>query len=151
MPRRDALSRGFGVPPTFYSELLVPSGAKETLDFIIHHTYGKRSVCPLSIKAIAVMLHRHRNTIALHLKFWEDLGQIRLERVRRGDSRAIRIVLCFRERDTDVRKAADKQIEVLPEKALSRWTMGDFRAELRGKKTVEPRRAVKEARGEYVA
>lgn len=141
------------MPLSFYSHLQVPDGAIATMQYIIDTTYGKRSICPLGLSAIALGRGKCRETISLHVRFWEDLKQLRLERYRRGDSRRFRIVLCFRERGEDIRNAADLLIQALPEKGLGRRTFKDFKAERakKGRKTVNKRRLVKESRGEYVA
>lgn len=122
------------MPLSFFSSLRVPDGAIATMQFIIDHTFGKKKVCPMSIGAIASLRGKSRQTISLHLAFWEDLKQVRLERPKRGDSRCTRIVLVFRERREDVKTVADLLIADLPEKVVSGWTFSDFKAERRKNK-----------------
>lgn len=47
--------------------------------------------------------------------------------------------------------AIDKQIAGLPEKALEKRTLGDFKAERKAKSANPKRKSIKENRGEYVA
>lgn len=152
--KRNALPRGFAMPPNFYSEMPWPDGVKETLQLIISRTFGKRSVCPLTVKGIASLRGKCRQTITSHLAFLEDRGQIRLEAGRRGDRRSRQIVLLFREQDEDLSKAIEKQASALPGHALLPATMQSFKAECKAKKGCKPaakRMGVKESRGEYVA
>ncbi len=142
--RKDRLPKGFSTPPSFYSHLPWPDGVKQTLQVIIDHTYGRRTVCPLSVANIAQIRGKCRQTISLHLAFLEHYGQVRFSLIKRGDSRCREIVLCFRERDKDLRVATEKQIAGLSDDALLVTTMQQFKERRR-------KALVKEDRAEYVA
>ncbi len=118
-----------------------PDGAMETLQLIIAHTFGKKSVCPLTVKGIAATRRKCRQTITSHLAFLEDRGQIRLEAGRRGDRRSRQIVLVFREQDEDLSKAIEKQASALPDHALLPATMQSFKAERKAKRNLPQREA----------
>lgn len=150
--RKDALPRGFSTPPSFHSHMLWPDGVKETLQLVIDHTYGRRSVCQLTIKEIARLRGKCRQTVSVHLAFLEDRKQIRFQYIKRGDGRSRQIVLCVREKGQDIRAAIERQIEELPERALKACTVKGFREERRrGKLARKSPKVAKETRSEYVA
>ena len=132
--RRDTLPKGFSLPLSFYAVLPgLPPGVKETLQGIITYTWGRRAVCPLSIKALAGILGKRRETVSLHIAFLADLGQVRFQQVKRGDSRSRQIVLCFREKKGDLKEVSEQQIAELPDKAIVKRTLQAFKEERRSR------------------